>query len=309
MTNTIATFEDRLFAVCHTAFHNIIRVTASCETLWNRRVETFNRHGLLSFVMPNPIKAPPIVIDHERLEDPVYRRRLAHKLTRPRPGKTVSRTINLDRKRLLTDENYCNDITKLLAYRFAGNLLPVVEIKDMLVLLKLDDVFVSHCLDTMGPHEIDGERVAAAWMRVNVEALVDKHPLFIESCNMIREVGAVERAKMSEFCAELAAVTMARFNAESAKIMDKINREADEYLDGVRARIRETGDSLRAPEPVLDPEAEFRKAVDARVRAHREANRLGTRAKLAIGAALAAVGVALAFFAEVNGTTLVEALF
>lgn len=309
MTHTIAIakFEERLFAVCLTAFNEIVRSAASCETNWKKRLATFNRHGLLSFVMPNPIKAPPIEIDHERLEnDPIYRRRIAHKLTRPRPGKTVSGKIELDRMRLLADDNYFNDICKLLAYRFTGNLLPVADGKDELILAKMDAEFIAACLDKMGPHEIDAAKVAGTWLRREVEALVDKHPRFIEGVNAIAAVAAEERAKLTEFCKELAATTMACFNAATGKILAELNADADAYL-AERKRIADTA-PVTTPVKTIDPEVEFRLAVDKRAREHREANRLGLKGKIALWLGGLLTTALLTFHLKVEGVTLAEAI-
>ncbi len=238
MTNTIARFEDRLHGLCLDAFRLIVATAAACDKTWKLRLDTWNRHGLLAFVMPNPVKAPPIEIDNERLEDPVYRRRLARKLARPRPGKTVCARVTVDRERLLADDAYLNDICKLLAYRFAGNLLPVEENKDRLVLLKMDADFICTILEKLGPHEIDARRVAAVWMRRTAEELVDRHPLMIENCRKIAEVAANERAKMAAFCKELAERTMADFNEATRKIMEAVNRDADEFLNELGRRNR-----------------------------------------------------------------------
>lgn len=309
MTMTaIATYEDRLFAVCLTAFHKIVREAAGCTNAWKARLETFNRHGLLSFAMPNPIKAPPIDIDHERLDDPRYRRRLARALTRPRPGKNVCARIDVDRERLLADDAYALDICKLLAYRFAGNLLPVAEIREKLVLVKLDAAFIRHLLDNLGPHHMDATRVADEWFKTTADALVEAHPLFIEGANAIRKVVARERAKLAEYLKELAEKTMARFNKNTGEIMAEVRRKADEHLAHTHARIRETAENITVPAPVLDPEKEFRLAVDKRVREHREANRLGFKARLAIWVGGIATATIMAFHLKVKDVTLVEAI-
>lgn len=304
MTEAITSYEEGLFAICRHAFATILRRDGADECLWRKRSATIDRHGLLSFVLPSPFKPKPIELSEDRLDDPVYRRKLVRQLQMRRPGKYVNHTVRVDRARLAEPE-YVDEIARLLACKWVARLGADCNV-DRLILLRLDADMITWLLDHKGPHQISASAVAKLMLRLEIESLVRKHPLMIEAERAIREAGENGRRAVGEVMRVEGARLLEEFTSNSRKLLDKVGADADRFIEKMRRdgkAAREESERRAAAHSDPDPERSFRASVDRRIAAHRHANRMGFWPRLAVWTAGAAAAGALFFFMEINGVT------
>jgi hypothetical protein len=316
MDRVFDAYTERLFSLGRNLFATILRRDSNDVAMWKHRTETFNRHGLLSFLEESPFWKPrELHVDQSRLEDVRYRRSLVRKLKAPHPGKWTRITLRIDRERLLNgDEKYLAEMAAILSYKWALKLTPVVDPADALALPHLDVDTLTHCLDKMGNHQSDAKGVASVVMRAMAERLVDENPRFQATMAEMRAAFAQIRADIEPVikavCDEVREEAAARFSeiaAETSAKFDSLSEASRKDFAAQKARSEAVLDENKPSG--LTPEEEFRQAVKRREAEHREANRLSPRAKRwlwGLGSALFGAG---AYFVEVNGTTLVEVLF
>lgn len=307
-----AAFE-RLFSLGRDLFATILRRDSNDVVEWKHRAESFNRHGLLSFLEESPLWKPrELHVDQEQLEDPRYRRGLIRKLKAPHPGKWTRITLRIDRERLHRDEKYLQEMAAILSYKWTLKLTPADPV-DALVLPHQDVDSLTYCLDRMGMHQSDVKGVAAVVMRTIAERLVDANPryqaLVAEMRAAFAEVRADVEPKISAICAEVLADAKASIDETAKAALVKFDALSEEIRKDFAAQKARTQAVLDENKPSgLSPEEEFRQAVLKREREHREANRMSRKAKTILWALGLAAATAGAFFLEVNGTTLVEVL-
>ncbi|HEY9869195.1 MAG TPA: hypothetical protein V6D08_08515 [Candidatus Obscuribacterales bacterium] len=273
-------YENALFDLSRFLFSAILVRDAADDELWSQRVQTLEHNGLLSFLLPSPFKAAPIEVDESRLEDARYRRHLVRKLKAPRPGKHVSVRVAIKRDEL-SNAAYLADICKLLAYKWVSKLLPDTDWTEKLLLLKQDERILTRALDTMRMHQSDGKRVAQLVMRLTAEEILDGNTRMQEIVSSMKAESARVVADVSARIAQMNSGVLAEATAAIARITADAGRQCDAYLEVIRrdaeaARAR-TDKVLSECAPDPDPEASWRRAMEARERERKLANRRGNR--------------------------------
>lgn len=265
MTKLNENFANELLAVVYTAMSDLVRRDAQTPEAWKNRADRIKIHGLLNFKTPSRHKPKEIVMDAERLDDPRYRRSMVRKLQAPRPGKWNYHNIEVDRNRLLTDETYFADMVKVMSYRWLEALLPINDATDALVLLKLDMASLEFCMDKLGPHQISSWLVAGVMLRNMAEELVDNNPRYLAAVASIREAAADARKTLVEAMAVIREDVLSTHRAETDAILAKVNKDADDFLAGMNARIAETAaNSKRALDDSRERDAELARADEER---------------------------------------------
>lgn len=239
------TFSNELMAVVFSAMTEILRTAASNENAWKHRHERVKIHGLLNYKTPSKFKPKEIVIDQERLDDVRYRRSLVRQLKAPRPGKWNYHSIGIDRARILSDEAYLEEMSKVLAYRWVARLLPVELPTSLIALLNQDAKFIEFCMDKLGPHQIDGDVVAYLLMRHLAEEALETSPTYIAVSTKLRTECAAIRADFEREVAIIAAETRASAAASFAAITAEANKKADEALIRINANLAATAASCQ----------------------------------------------------------------
>lgn len=265
MTKLNENFANELLAVVYTAMSDLVRRDAQTPEAWKNRADRIKIHGLLNFKTPSRHKPKEIVMDAERLDDPRYRRSMVRKLQAPRPGKWNYHNIEVDRNRLLTDETYFADMVKVMSYRWLEALLPISDATDAVILLKLDMASLEFCMDKLGPHQVSSWLVAGVMLRNMAEELVDNNPRYLAAVASIRETAAEARKTLVEAMAVIREDVLSTHRAETDAILAKVNKDADDFLAGMNARIAETAaNSKRALDESRERDAELARADEER---------------------------------------------
>lgn len=301
-------YENALFDLCRILFASILLRDAKADETWSQRIKTFDYNGLLSFLVPSPFAKAPLEVDQSRLEDPRYRRHLVRKLKAPRPGKHASVRVAIKREEL-SNSAYLADICKLLAYKWVSKLLPDTDWTEKLLLLKQDERSLTYALDTMRMHQSDGKRVARLVLRLTAEEILDGNTRMQEVlANMKAETTRV----VADVSARIAQINSAMFveaTAAIARITADTGAQCDAYIELIRkdaAAARARTDKVLAecaPDP--DPEASWRRTMEARERERKLANRRGNRLWCAF---FLMIFVVLALHAEIGGFRAVDYL-
>lgn len=306
--------NERLFTLGRSLFATILRRDSNDAATWKHRAETFDRHGLLSFLQESPLWKPrELHVDQSQLDDVRYRRRLVHKLKAPHPGKWMQFTLRIDRERLQRDDKYINDMATVLSYKWTLKLTPADPVA-ALALPHQDVESLTFCLDRMGLHQSDAKAVSDVVIRLMAERLVDANPRYQAVVAGMKESFAQIRADVEPaikaICDEVLADAAARISENAAETNAKFDALSEEIRKDFEAQRARTQAVLDANKPSgLSPEEEFRQAVLRREAEFRAANRMSPRAKRWLWIFGAAVAGAIAFFLEVEGTTLVDVLF
>lgn len=261
------TFSNELMSVVFAAMNEILRTSASDEKLWKHRHERIKIHGLLNYATPSKFKPKEIVVDQDRLDDVRYRRSLIRQLKAPRPGKWNYHSIGIDRARILSDESYLEEMSKVLAYRWVARLLPVELPTSLIALLKQDVKFIEFCMDKLGPHQIDGDVVAFMLVRHLAEEALETSPTYIAVSTKLRTECAAIRADFERNVAIIAAETRASAEKSFAAITADANRKADEALVRINANLAATAASCQKAldeSPKGDQETLWRAQLAAR---------------------------------------------
>lgn len=303
---------ERLYNLGRNLFATILLRDSTTAEDWNRRTETFDRHGLTSFLTEAPFYKPrELPVDQERLGDVRYRKQLIRKLKAPHPSKWTSFRLQIDRDKLREDD-YLQKMAAVLAYKWTQKLANADEMS-ALVLPHQDVETLTDCLDRMGLHQSDAKGVADHVMRTMAERLVDANERFkavmAEMRARFAEVRADLEPAIKAICDEYRTAELARINEATDAAMVKFDRLSEEVREDFAAQKARTQAVLDENAPSgLTPEEEFRIAVKKAERERKAANRLSRKAKAMLWALAAAATTAGAFFLEVNGTTLVEVL-
>lgn len=261
------TFSAELMSVVYAAMNEILRTAASDEKLWKHRIERITIHGLLNYKTPSKFTPKEIVVDQARLDDVRYRRSLIRQLKAPRPGKWNYHNIGIDRTRILSDETYLDEMSKVLAYRWVSRLLPCELPTSLIALLKMDAKFIAFCMDKMGPHQISGDVVGYLLMRHIAEEAVETSPTYIAVSTKLRTECAAIRADFERELAIIVAETRASAAESFATITAETNRKADEALLRINGNLAATAASCQKAldeSPKGDAETLWRAQLAAR---------------------------------------------
>jgi hypothetical protein len=303
---------DHLFTVGSSLFAAVLLRDSQDNETWKKRNETFYKHGLLSFLKESIFKPKVIELDESKLDDVRYRRKLIRQLKAPRPGKWQEVRLTIDPGRL-KESAYLEQMAAILAYKWALKLLPAEEPQSLLALAHLDEESLTYCLDNMGKHQSTAETVAARVLRTIAERLVDANPRFQAAVASIRHTAAEARDEFLRSFGEFSSQLIAEHKVASEAITAESNARFDALSAEIAAdfarQAAQTQAVLDANAPSgLSPQEEFRRDVLRREKEFRDANRMSPRGKFFAWTLTIAAAVALAFFLEVDGTTLVEAL-
>lgn len=258
--------------------------------------------------MPSPFAPAPLEIDQSRLEDPRYRHHLVRKLKAPRPSKHVSVRVAIKREEL-SNAAYLADICKLLAYKWVSKLLPDTDWTEKLLLLKQDERILTYALDTMRMHESDGRRVARLVMRLTAEKILDGNTRMQEVLAKMKDETTRVVADSSARIAQINSEIVAEATAAIARITADTGAQCDAYIEVIRkdaeaARAR-TDKVLAECAHDPDPEASWRRTMEARERERKLGNRRGNRLWCAF---FLVIFVVLALYADMGGSRAIDYL-
>lgn len=287
MTTTNTTLPATSPAIAHAEvltenwrelFVSVLHSASKSDEDWKNRLNSFTVFGLTEFLEPSKVKAKPIEIDHEKLEETPYRRALIRKLKAPRPGKWVSHRLHIDRDRL-SDSHYVNQIATLLAWKFAHIVLSDANNNPltMLLLSKLDESSLTRSLNKFQRHTLSGDNVAHEVICDAAEKAVENNETMKYHLGEIKAAGAKAR---EDFITEMRPVmekTISDFESNMRVYLDSLNEEVDDYIRNLQirsalasARTQKVLDDNR-PDP--NPEATFRASVMRREQEMREERR------------------------------------
>lgn len=329
MTTTNTNLPATSPAIAHTEvlmdhwrelFVSVLHSASKSDEDWKNRLNSFTVFGLTEFLEPSKVKAKPIEIDHEKLEETPYRRALIKKLKAPRPGKWVSHRLHIDRDRL-SDEHYTTQIATLLAWKFAHIVLSDANNNPltMLLLTRLDESSLTRSLNKFQRHTLSGDNVAHEVICDAAEKAVANNEKLNFHLEEIKAAGAKAR---EEFLTEMRPVmekTVSDFESSMRVYLDSLSADVDDYIRDLQirsalahARTQKVLDENR-PDP--NPEASFRASVMRREQEMRDERRRDW-AKLPFylryfpHAAVVGAVVSSFFFLEIgeSGTTPAEAL-
>ena len=297
-----------------TLFEIVLENASQSEALWKHRVETFNRVGLLEFVVPSKIERKPLNIDEARLEDDIpYRRMIIRKLKAPRPSKWTRHKLILDRAKV-DDDEYRNNIAKVLSFKWVEKLYPIEGGEHLLAIFQANANDLEQMLDHGKLNTIGAKWCSDFLLRQLAYELIEKNEKFIEIEARIREVGKAAREELAASLAKLHEETMASANVALNRILDDTNRKLDHALAGIQANLRKSQERSQAAlaehgiDPKEDREETFRKAVLAREAAMKVERKAAWRAKpfwvrMLPPLAIIALAFVLFFHLEVAGVT------
>lgn len=310
---TAVAFEDALYEVSFHAFKSILWREAHDPEVWTKRAERLKANGLLTHTTRSTFKPKEIVVESERLDDPRYRRRLIRELKAPRPSKWVHHEIRIDRAKLIEDENYLADMSKLLAYKWTNKLLPVESDLSKLCLLKLDAEFLADCLDKMSMHQSEADAVAALRLRSFCEEALDKNEKYNAMVADIRKAGSEALAKFRSEMELIKRETLDGFGKSTDRILRDVSEKSDSYMRDTRASISATAEHsarvLEENSSHVDPETEWRETLRrADEKRKLERKPLGWRSKTLIYTGVLGLGYLLGKYLEIEGATPFEAL-
>lgn len=287
-------------------FEKVLTNAARNEESWSQRVATFKTLGLLDFVMASARKPRSgldefaadqngervFILPEKQLNQPVVRNRLARKLKAHRTVSVTRHTLQLDRGQV-ADDQYRQEIAKVLAYKWTLNLEPGNT--DM-ALIKLMDVFaLEHFLDTLRLNTMTASNISSFLLRRSVDELLDKNETFqtwlgdinakmaglqeqaIE--NIRRGVDNVFLSKSRPDLAALASQTNFEFDKAIAANRKRAAEDAYAYTKKVAERQAKAGE---------DPQEKFKRAVNRNL-----ARRKAARKRLARMRRLHAAGFSI----------------
>ncbi len=269
-------FEHGLMDTFVALFAKVIRKDASSESAWAKFSKSIKSHGLTTFCCESTFKPAALEVDNSRLEDSRYRRTVIRKLKAPRPSATVSHEVRIDRERILVDDHYLADMSKLIAYKWMRKLADVETDLERLLLLKTGEKALRRALDSLGMHESDGETVAGIVMRSFAEEALDSNETLKRVEAEIRAEGARSLHDFRESMAPVTERILSEFSSNIDAHLAKVSAEADEFIAGMRARMSEVAASNEkglAECSHDDEETEWRKLLAASDARRREARR------------------------------------
>ncbi|HMP54481.1 MAG TPA: hypothetical protein PKD05_23240, partial [Candidatus Melainabacteria bacterium] len=249
-TATITTerYADELHDLFTTLFHRVLKKASIDEASWKHRIATFDYTTLLEFVVPSPIKPKPIEVDESKLEDARYRRTLIRKLKAPRPSKWARHKLQIDRNKI-SDDTYCEQMAKVLAYQWMKRLMPFESYTEILMIRQSTVEDLEYLLDNTRLNCVSAQRCSGMLMHRLADSLVANNPTFKKIESMIRSVGQDARAKLSAALASMREETMTSFKASCDRTIEDSNKKFDNLLAGIRERLQE---SARRSQAVLD---------------------------------------------------------
>lgn len=260
-------FADELLSVVSGSMKEILRKSAHDENTWEHLSERVRIHGLLNLKTPSRFKPAELHIEQDKLDDVRYRRSLIRKLKAPRPCKWVYHNVAIDRGRVLDDENYLNDMAKVLAHRWVAALLPVSKASTCLILLKMDAWTVEHCLYRLGPHQMDGDAVALLMLHLAANEALNRNPTFAKVKAELEIECAKIRHEFEHFTRALAKEHLRSFDASMKETLAHVNAEADKALASARAELSSTANACQTAldaAPTGDVEALWREQLAKR---------------------------------------------
>lgn len=327
---------DEVFMDLHRPlFESVLLSASGDEKRWAHRVKTFENCGLLDFHTASTLKPKPVIdqyvedadgdrtymFSEKQLEEPRWKGRLIRKLKALRPSKWMRHRLQLHRDRV-ADPKYREDIAKVLAYKWVGQLQP--DALDVMYMRLMDASALEHCLDSFNQIQITPDNLNDYLLRRFANQLLDQNEEF--NALMERMKGEMKLVR-EEVMAEIREIT-AKILAESQAAMDVIaaqaRERADRAIEEIRARAAENearhakfmAENVKPDDE--DPEESFRRTVDRsiarrnaalkRLARMRRRKPMGFMWWLASRLVILGVPVALACFMEFgeDGVTLVE---